>query len=284
MYFSQPPAPTPDGPPEEDVEAQVGQAVRLMVHYVASRAVALESIDLLRELEDYQQRCWARDERRFQQLRHQLQPSLASAADASAGAPQPAAHPPGGHQSSTRGVVRGSSAVREVWNGAQAGALRPRRKPTKSGRGATQVDAEISALHSRMQPLDMRELSAQGSSCGTTNAASAPASVEAPQQATSIGQLARLDCSSLVEALLPSAPPRPQFVAELENPMLSHTESLGDRLLQRRLCTLSNQQQDTIKLERKQRQESSSMSYAPAPVSASSKGRAPFVAAGPFRY
>ena len=142
MYFghiSAPaPAPAPEGPPEEDVEAQVAQAVRLMVQYVASRAVALDSFDLLRELEDYQQRCWARDERRFQQLRQQQHPSLSSGAGPSAGAPQPAqpTHVTA-HQSSTR-VVRGS-AVREVWSGAQAGALRPRRKPTKSGRGTHQA-------------------------------------------------------------------------------------------------------------------------------------------------
>ena len=40
----------------------------VLVHHVALRIAVEESVDLLRELEDYQQQCWARDEQCWARL------------------------------------------------------------------------------------------------------------------------------------------------------------------------------------------------------------------------
>eukprot|EP00908_Phaeocystis_cordata_P025033 Transcript_7491.p1 GENE.Transcript_7491~~Transcript_7491.p1 ORF type:complete len:366 (+),score=80.15 Transcript_7491:107-1204(+) len=70
---------------------------------------------------------------------------------------------------------------------------------------------------------------------------------------------APLDDRAYVETLLPSAPPgRSQFVFEVEAPIQSHAQSqdsVHDRLLQRRLALLAGLQHETVRLERKQRQE-----------------------------
>ena len=65
--------------------------------------------------------------------------------------------------------------------------------------------------------------------------------------------------ASCAESLLPATPPRSQFVFEVENPLAMHSPIDEQRQLQRRLSTLSALQQETIKLERKQRSEVTSM-------------------------
>lgn len=66
---------------------------------------------------------------------------------------------------------------------------------------------------------------------------------------------------SYAETLLPSAPARSQFVFETEGSLHTqpHTAERGnERGLQRKLTLLSGLQAETVRLERKQRQESSS--------------------------
>lgn len=60
---------------------------------------------------------------------------------------------------------------------------------------------------------------------------------------------------SFAESKLPAAPLRSQFVYEVETPysMHMHIAQEEDRLIQRRLAMLNGLQNETVKLERKQR-------------------------------
>uniref|UniRef100_A0A7S0PYV6 Uncharacterized protein n=1 Tax=Coccolithus braarudii TaxID=221442 RepID=A0A7S0PYV6_9EUKA len=248
---------------EPDIAVEVRHLLSMMVSYVASRHAVEECSDLLVELEDYQQQCWTREGRRYQQLRRRQPHSPACGAQTSG--------PACGSQSPVHLRIRGARDAlgcnRPSCLGVGAGAMRPRRIG-RARLGAQQseqrqVEAELSVLHSRMKRLeigtDLRVSVSVGPAKGTTHSTSKTAistkpsaSVRNMLPAEPVSIFSRLEHASLADAMLPWSPARTHFSAELDNPLTSQVDRPSDRLLQRRLALLGNLQADTVKLERKQ--------------------------------
>ena len=154
----------PEHTPSEEVdpvESEVRSVVRLLVQCVATEHVVAEQQTLLAELEDYQEQCWTRDELRHRQRMRARAAAHAQQQTARAASScrlqQPAAARRANSCSATRTPASDGGEP-------QQGALRPRRRG-KIRTPSAQVDAEFSALATRMQAL----------SVGVQNGAVAPA-------------------------------------------------------------------------------------------------------------
>lgn len=146
----------------DPVESEVRAVVRLLVQCVATEHVVAEQQTLLAELEDYQAQCWTRDELRHRQRMRARAAALAQQQTARAASScrlqhQPAAAKRASSCSATRAPASDGGEPPQ-------GTLRPRRR-AKLRTLSAQVDADFSALATRMQAL----------SVGAQNGAVAPA-------------------------------------------------------------------------------------------------------------
>jgi hypothetical protein len=203
---------------EEDAEAAVRNCVTLLTHHVALRLAVDESVDLLRELEEYQAQCWARDEQTF----HKACPL------------RPKAPVPAASEGTSRSAARTS-------NGAEARLRRtsPVVHTHAPGFESVAISHGSSASSAQRRP---------GSAAPRPGSAAPPSL--APPPADIWPGAAQ---TSYVEMLLPVSPPSSQFVCEFANPLQAHADSMHDRLLQRKLSVLGQAQAETVRQEKRAR-------------------------------
>lgn len=143
----------PDHPLSEEVdqvESEVRTVVRLLVQCVATEQVVAEQQKLLAELEDYQAQCWTRDELRHRQRMRTLAATHAQQQTARAASSCRQRQPAARRANSCSATRAPSSDGGEP----QQGALRSRQR-AKIRTLSTQVDADFSALATRMQALSV---------------------------------------------------------------------------------------------------------------------------------
>ena len=212
--------------PEEDVEAEITHLLQGLVYSVAFRHVVEENQQAVRSLEKMQQRVWAREDAEWRkQHRSRF-----------------------GNHSGRRQQIRDVH-VGQTSNG------------TSSSRRRRPADSYISDGKSSLLGEYPDHARGCGSSCSPSSIAAGAAAAAAAVRVASKDRpwaLVQAVCSpsfaSHAEALLPSTPPRSQFVFEVEKPINVYAPVDKQKQgIQRRLSMLNALQQETVKLERKAR-------------------------------